>query len=529
MSNMSMPYYDNAGTMNTSFGVNYDMSVITSIVVRKLVLRESGTYNNQFSRSYEAHLNAQSVNRLSEQVADKGLSVIKPSLLSGTASNMFSISATPESNDPIGIQNGWNSQRLLFFMDVMTTGIGGENTIYYIQGYTDYVGLSLQNKHLDPEMVFYINNIMVVKPLRAYNTPGGMVANQSLVSTDHLLYNLQGQNGHNRWAARPEDVYNILTGTSFSQRVADNNNGTFPNIHDKRAMLGSGPKMSRRTNAVPTNYTSDLLNSFIKASNTLSQETNPIDVYENAVDIVSESLPSYNPFLTALSKHSSSGMVSGAFRWRDLLSIDTSLALPNNERLTVAVSGATQMRRQHQTGMTAHWNSGNIETKYAATISQAIPALMLECMLYQIAFSSTNLVRVEGTLTGIYTLMTNGTAMHGGQAIREIEMFKHRLETEVLRDISYNNHQKFDIKVEASVFADTWISISIDGGPSYDFVTPTFCDGIISPVLSQNHDKVNELANSVGVLVSQVADASQTGQDRHTFSMPQYNQNESYL
>lgn len=502
--------------------LDFDKSVVSEIFIRKLVLRESGTYNNQFARSYEAHLNPQSVNALSNKAAESGMGVFRPSVLSGYASNMISISAAPESNNPLAIQNGWGSKRLLFFMDVLTKDLSGAETAHYIQGYTDYIGMSLQNKHLDPAMVFYINNIISSRIMQPYNTPQGMMSRQSIVGTDHLIYNTQPNTGDQQWMMRPEDVFKVLTTQYYGNHISSGmHDAAKPTMLDQRWRLSNSPKMSDRMNAVPTNYASRLINGFLTAGDQVDPTAPASDRFDASVNNVSDRTPNLNPFLTALSRKRSTGVVSGTFYWKDILLLDPQLGNPGDQRLTVAINGPTQMRTQHNAGMTADWSGASIETKYAATISQAIPAIMLECMLYNVSFSSNNHMRLEGSTNGIITVMTNGQAMHGGPAINEIENFKRRLEMEVLRDISYNNQQKFDIQVQASVFSDTWLKISIDGGPYYDFVTPTFCDGIITPVITHDHNKIDNVASGVDLLVSQVSDALHSGNERHVFSIPQ--------
>lgn len=497
--------------------LNYDQSVVGAVYIRKVVIRESGTYNDQFTRAYEAHLSAQSVNALANKAAESGMGVFRPSTLSGLASNMISISAAPESNVPINIDNGWGNRRLLFFMDVLTEDLSGAQTVYFIQGYTNYVGLSLQSRSIDPNMVFYINNIVVSRLMQPVNTPQGVMHKHSLVNTDHVLYDMQADPNNRQWTMRPQDIFHVLTSHNFGMSAQGSTNNRPPNVLDNRNRLHSVPQMSRRTNAIASNYASNLVGGFLQAAESVNPVAAPTETYDAAGNVVGETTINLNPFMLALSKRRSSGFIGGTFYWRDLLALDQ-----NVERvLTVATAGPTQIRQQHSAGMTSDWSGANVETKYAATISQAIPALMLECMLYQVAFTSNNMMRVEGNFNGIYTLMSNGTSMHGGSAVGDMETFKTRLEIEVLKDISYNNQQKFDIRVQSSVFGDTWVSISIDGGPYVDFVTPTFCDGVITPVLTHSYGKIENMASSIDNLVSQVGDAlHQSSQSRHVFSLP---------
>lgn len=521
---MSTTYMPMNIPQNTT--LNFDQSVVKNVYIRKIALRETGTYNEQYARNYEAHLSPGSVNALAQKAEESGTNVFKPSMISGLASNMISISAAPDGSNPIHIENGWGSRRLLFFMDVLTEDISGGQNVYFIQGYTNYTGLSLQNKHLDPDMVFYINNIVSSRLLVPRSTPNGVIRPHSLVSTNHLLYDAQSYSHPDQWMMRPEDIYKVLTRNQLGAST-----GGQARIYDNRSKLGHMPNMSRRTNAIASNYASTLVGGFVQAANQVDPVANPTDAYDSAVNFVGETMVTLNPFLNALARKRTSGMVSGVFQWRDLLKLDPNLANPSNNIVTVTVNGPTQLRGQHTAGQTTDWSGASIETKYAATISQAVPALMLECMLYQASFSTNNMMSLqENQFSGIYTIITNAQGITGEPVIQQAEAFKQRLEIEVLRDISYNNQQKFDIRVQASVFGDTWLSISVDGGPIYDFVTPTFCDGLIAPVLTQDYARIENIASSVDTLVTHVADAiGSSGYERRMFSMPGNGDNYSHL
>ena len=81
-----------------------------------------------------------------------------------------------------------------------------------------------------------------------------------------------------------------------------------------------------------------------------------------------------------------------------------------------------------------------------------------------------------------------------------------------------------DISVRSSFSGETWIRVSIDGGPFYDFSTPTFCDGLLTPVLTTNLSNLESVVESVDMLVSTVADnINQHRPDRMQFSVPSNN------
>ena len=79
-----------------------------------------------------------------------------------------------------------------------------------------------------------------------------------------------------------------------------------------------------------------------------------------------------------------------------------------------------------------------------------------------------------------------------------------RLEVEVLRGLSSNNMIDFEISMTVDVLGETHISISMAGGPKYDYVTPSFCDALMAPVLTNNNDNLRAIGNDIEQLVSNI-------------------------
>lgn len=503
------PFYPGSNSLSTGF-INYNASEISECYIRRVLLRESGTYNNQFVRSYTAHMSVGAINKIADYAAVKGSGAFSPANLAGDATSLISMSPVPTAQ--AGIANGWQQKRLIFILDVETKDISGASTAYLIQGYTDYNGFSLQSKMLDPNMVFYINN--VVK--RRVGARGNFLGSES----EHVLYTTENSNA--KVSGRPQDVYMVLQ----SDAVA-NTEGYFGSgqpVINHRNMITSMPRYSSRANNIASNYTSRLIQGVVGAADRTSIMSSPLDVYSEASVYIKEGDITTNPFLSLLaqSKRSGSSFSSGVFRWGDLLRIRKDLANPNCPDVNLITSGATS--QTHMAGQTAEWNGASIETQYAAALSMAVASLMMECMIGRIVFSSTNHTNYLGSVSGITTLISHCETMNGTTGIEQGELFKRRLEMEVLKDISYSNQQKFQIEVRASCFGDTFISVSVDGMPSVDFTTPTFCDGLITPVLMKDYSSVQDLANGVESLVTEVLQNLHSRENERALYSPDYYQ-----
>lgn len=104
----------------------------SSVQVVKLIMQETGTYGQQWRRSFESNLTGQIQNNILEncQMANR----ISPGLLTGIANQFIKPSATPER--PIAIINGWDTRRFRFFMEVRSVSHMGTELIQYVTGYT---------------------------------------------------------------------------------------------------------------------------------------------------------------------------------------------------------------------------------------------------------------------------------------------------------------------------------------------------------------------------------------------------------
>lgn len=119
--------------------------------VKKLLLQETGTYNQMYNRPYEVDTQGgmleNAISRLEQAkggLSGSGLSGIGSMLLRPSASVMQGVS-------DVYIPNGWSERRLRFVMEVEVTSKTGSTSIFYFQGFSEYVGVSMQGS-IDPRM-----------------------------------------------------------------------------------------------------------------------------------------------------------------------------------------------------------------------------------------------------------------------------------------------------------------------------------------------------------------------------------------
>jgi hypothetical protein len=465
------------------------MNASARMHVKRLFLMETGTYNTQYRRPYETNLQGHTLNQLGEALA--GTQKYTPALLAGVANQVIAPSATAE--QAAGIVNGWNERRMRFMMEVETKFMAGGTSTSIILGYTNYPGVIFQTRAIDPRMEFFVNSIVTVRTTLEH-TPFGNQAYTNVAENAHVLVDpsfIDAYTPNRTHRMRPEDVYSTMQLNHLSG---------LGDVVDCRTVLSGTPVASRRGNNLAADYAASLLDNYKKATVDnafgVQQET---DVLETARGFAQEQPLGYNSFFSAMTKFRD-GVVSNFFTWQDLQRFD-----PNVDNVTVvAATGQTNhaapaLGEVHVagSGMSQDWGGSDRLTQVATILSQAVPALMMELTLTQIAFTATNRRVLAGAMhTGlsldssspVNTVIGNAEGFSSNDLGPYLQHFIVKLEHMVLNDISFKNAVDFYIEMRADLLGETWIKISLDGGPLIDYVTPSFADALMVPVITNNEN-----------------------------------------
>lgn len=468
---------------------NVSMYANKRMNIRKLIIQETGTYNQQWKRPFETGLQASGFNQILENVDQA--KAITPAALAGVANQFIHPSATPEST--IIIPEGWNERRLRFFMEVETETQVGTIQTEYVVGYTNYSGLSFGGA-LDPNMVFYINSVNTTRK-SFQNTPMGNMAYQNVIDSSHILANdhYAGISTPNQlWRLRPEDVF----GQIESNEIAQETQGDFL---DTRLTINREPIKSRRTNAVAPVFVSSILDSYLQSQRGDINNSNRFELIENAKAAIKSQSISTDPFISFI-RGNNSNAPCNQFTYADLQRLD-----PNVDNVRVVLSLTPTLQSTiHTAGQTADWGGSTGETLFATCVSQSLPGYMLDHCINKFHFMSTNRDIGCNITTKVVDVKS---LMQGIDITPHIQSLIFKLEKELLKDLSYNNQMDFMIDVRCDLIGETWINVSLNNGPIYTYVTPSFADALMSPVTSYDQNKVVAIANDFENLMGHIGDS----------------------
>ncbi len=465
----------------------------SSVEIVKLIMQETGTYNPQWRRSFESNLTGNIQNTIIENCQQAGR--ITPGLLTGVANQFIKPSATPER--PIIIANGWDTRRFRFFMEVRSTSHMGTVLIQYVTGYTDQMGASMQGS-LDPNMVFYINTINTTKN-SVRTTPLGTQNVQNVMDCSHLLYqsDYSGVYGPNiTHKMRPEEVFVGMQNAELREAASDVHGAS--DFLDTRTHLTSNPvKSTRRFNSSPV-FVASVLDSYVQTKRSDITGASGMEVYDTAAGHVSAARTNEDPFIKMLKANTGSN--GGTFTFGDLLRIDHGI----QQRIVVTPLTPALRATLHQSGQTQNWQSSDFETQFATTLSQALPGYMLDNCLQSVKLRATN-DAMGGEI--IVHITDFGSLLQGIDPTPYLHSLTFVIQKTLLHDLTFGNQISFSLEMSCNLMGDTSINLSLNGSPFIPYVSPCFCDSLMSPLITADYAKLNALSKDLATVVDYLGDA----------------------
>lgn len=467
-------------------------------------IQETGTYNTQFLRPYETDINQRTMSRvvdLANNAASLGKTVT-PVSLSAVNDGVPLVNPSTRPESQIDVPNGWHERRFRFLLVVDAFSYVGGVSRYYYTGYSSHSDYTFAGT-IDPRMEFMVNSVIRTNILEAMTPLHGKVTRQNFVNGRHVIAN-------NNWGGvladkqtymmRPVDIYTTM-------QVNDLASNNFDIVNDSRQQTQRAASMSEFYDALPHDYTSKIINSYITACSTTPTFSSfnagggSSQFCETAAAMC---IPSNeNPLMLAVAAQRDFGYISNTFTIDDLNKID-----PNATHVTKFFPlDQADYSLIHSAGQTSDWHGEDGITLAAIKIGQAIPALLSSFMLQTINFVSTN-----NTVNGVpETRVAFADGFNKEDLPRRSKAFVSRFEAELVSSFTFNNQLPYYVEVRANLLHETWIKISINGSPICDYVLPTFADSLYAPIVTNSHDRTQQLTSDFSALLSEIGSMTGVG------------------
>ena len=473
---------------NTLTELNHNVSIQFKVEIVSLILQETGTYNDHYTRSYKASMSHDTINDLVASVVHSNMNT-RGTALSSIASGILDVTGRVKESDLIQIPNGWGTRRFRFMLQVRETSVLFPDSVYYtyLQGFTETQDVSLQTRQINPEMRFFINSFFRIQEYVAA-TPNGPKTSQRVVNSGQIVNGalVADKTGFQPTLyMRPSDVIGkIQTDADAELRSGD--------VFDIRNtnIGGSNSVLNNFGNNTATNYLSRLLTPMIDSIKSIGFGPGHNNYIDTATSNSIGAEPAYSdsPFMTLLTRRFNM-IGAGSFTMNELAAIDPTVG----SRTTLTPVENRWSQGLSSRGNSELWETATSETIMATKLVNAIPGLMWQSYIGSASFSMTNSFtggKVELSFSSIKPITNFAPPEY-------VKTFIMNMEEIVARDISYNSQMSFSVFVNASIIGDVQLNVSINGGPSVPYVAPAFGSGVLNPVYTHDQQGFNNFADGM--------------------------------
>lgn len=486
--------------MNNYQAMNPFNKPIKMHVVR-LLLARTGQYHNQFLRPYVTQANAGDVMGVIDAVSKQmGNGSSNLNIDTNMVTGLVSMSAAPGSQ--VVIPNGWQTERLRFSLTVSVEfSVGGKQYIT-VQGYTEYSDLS-HGGRIDPNMKFFINTMTStnVANMGGFNTPASEIFNNGVHVLADNACNVQTQP---LMTMRPQDVFSAMQHASIASmpEIAE----PFGGMYDSRLCLKRNAVASNLDNSSPVNYMKDVISSFV--AGTVAEYANP-----NEQEVLAkcssaaadrESAMVSNPFIQAIMANNQNSFgVNNSFHMRDLYNIDQGV-----DAVTMLIErNGQQMSEVAMVGNSATWMGSDMLTHAANFIARTLPAIMLSNNISSCFMTATNnVIGCKGDVMILNVANNLNTQVTPDAFTRAMMNCRTRIISEIMNVISHRDLFKYNISINYDQYGDTRVEIDMNNSGAHLYVSPTFADSMLSPVVTNDVKSVYSMANDISTLTDNIKD-----------------------
>lgn len=497
------------------------------IQLNSITLVESGTYNPEYLRPYIVSASQNDLNTIADTVAELGGGNIAPGSISGVASSMLSYNASVHARDLVSIENGWDSPRFAFLIEVVekeTDQFEANNRefVTIISGFTDIQDYSTgrfsltDEIHIAPDTTFYVSNMQrIERETRRIKT------NDQLIVPSYHRSGEYRRGENDIYTLRPRDVF---TTQSVNAYDSANRRGNATTINSYNRIGGANHRPSRAGNVAPTNYLASSINALLRAetvsnSGNIYGNSDVIDsgerynVYNQAQSYLHESQSQLaNGFIHML-KSKTSFSREQTFSWDELGAIFGRDSIEDITQIHVSGKSRTVDDRSARAGEDAHWNeseNGGRNAVIATVLKQTLPAFAFASMIYVARIEATNYLSADmeqDAIHGIYVNVSdvvfaaNFDRATGERFIRE---FEEAIAIQILKDVSLNNAYDFDIVVDLDWRLDSFFSVGVDGGPMIRFSSAGFSNALTSPIITTDQATTDLIGSDLSRIVNSV-------------------------
>jgi len=469
-----------------------------NFIIEDLIYIPTGEYMPVFNRPYTVNVTKSAIDTVVDRMYDTKAGKVTPNIVNGVANEIIQPSS-------VGFQTSINSdwlstKKFIFMMKVRTTDMTGVEITSYIQGYTDYNGIT-SSGNIDGQLNHYINNVIETTTM-IINTPLGTIRKEKL----YKIYNLFFNNGVNEvFTQRPTDILENIGLMNYTAMMGDS---TDLNSYLSTAFMNSFDKKSISSsidNNITTSYLSNILTAGMLDNKNKEIHVNSYSIADASASNISVNIPepsiNDNRFLKYLSRSGGyNSVVSSVFNFQQLLNIDPTIY--GRFKLLNITKDYVNPVIQATPEVGDYWHGQDPVTIKAYSLIENSVSLALKYGFNKIYFTASNMTNPSGMAEVFITNFNSFINLEEQDFNYILEIFKSKFINDIFLNESNSGTVSLHLEVYVDLLGTTKINLSYAGYPSNWYTIPTFANSLFSPVVTVDKNAVDYMSFQLNNVIS---------------------------
>lgn len=467
-----------------------------NFVIEDLIYIPMGNYNPMLSRPYTVNTSMSALETIQERLSETRSGKVTTNIVNGVAGEIIQPSAVGYQSL---VDSNWvGNKKYIFMLKVSTVDPFGATICSYIQGYTEYDGIT-QTGNIDNNLVHYINNVIETMPI-VLNTPLGIIRKEKLYKIYNVFFN-SGQN--DIYTQRPSDVLEnikLLDMNSVVDSYSSIYLGNYINPIDRKT-IGSSVD-----NTITTDYLSKILTYGIHNAKDKDLFINSYETVDR--DSPQKALPepsiSDNRFLKYLSRSSGFNTVREVFNFGSLMGIDPTIY--NRFKVLNITKNYVDPTMAQTPDVGDYWHGQDPVTIKAYSLIENSVALATKYGFNKIYFTASNMTSVTGQCEVFITNFNSFINLDEQDFSYLLELFKDKFINEIFINETAAGVIPMHLDAYIDLLGTSKINLSYAGYQANWYTIPTFANSLFSSMVLVDKTALDYGCFEIGNMINTLAD-----------------------
>lgn len=465
----------------------------TNFIIEELIYIPMGTHNPMFNRPYQVNVTNQAVGVLQDRMEEMNSAIVTPSMLSDLSSGLLQSSSVAYDTC---IDTSWVSQRrYIFMLKVRSVELGGIEILSYIQGYTEYDGITNQGA-IDLNMKHVINNVIETTNY-VINTPMGMTQSEKL----YRIYNVMGSDGVSEYyTQRPTDIMQAIEATERYNSYQMSEMDQYQLAGSTLTPYGNKTVGSLTDNAVGTEFLSKTLSSGILSHKSRDIVVGSFEVNDQSGTdtVLPEPSISDNRFIKALSVGKGQMATSPFFNFSQLQLFDPTIY--DRFKVINLTKDFVDVNMLNTPEVGEYWKGQDPVTVKAYSLIESSVAMAVKYGFSKLYFVASNMMNPSAGMTIYITYFQSFMKIDDAGFNSLLEIFKDKFSTDIFMSETSAGMIPLHMECYVDLLGTSKVLLEYAGYPSTWYTVPTTANSAFSSVITPDGNALSVLADNFDAL-----------------------------